>query len=509
MMNRKSQIWRQLSDLAATAHGLSIKDLNDGPQRDFEFSVDIEGIHLDFSRHLINQSILDTLMELARASNIKEKALDMLEGKPVNKTECKSATHMSMRSGGSSQNQNQKKQMFEISEAIRSGDLKSSSHQRFTDAINIGIGGSELGPKMVNEALKQYASGPKLHFLSNPDGEKIFSLLDSLKAKTTLIILSSKSFVTTETMTIAKIVSDWLSKELQINDVKSSTHFFAITANKEKAISEGIPERQILTMDESIGGRYSIWSSVGFPTCISVGTKRFEEFIAGGKMMDDHFLGSEYQNNMPVLLALIGIWYNNFLGSQSYAVVPYLERLSPFIDFIQQLEMESNGKSISLDGLPVDITTAPVVWGRAGTSSQHSFFQLLHQGKKMVPVDFIGVKNDALSHKELHRLLLTSLAGQAEALANGQHDENAHLSNSGNKPSSILLIDELTPFNLGKLVALYENKTFSQSVIWNINPFDQWGVELGKRITKEIFSGGKLKNRSGKILIKKMGLGNS
>ena len=508
-MNRKNQIWSQLSDLAATAHRLSMKELNDEPQRDSAFSIDVEGIHLDFSRHLINESILDTLVDLAKVSNIREKALDMLEGKPVNKTECRSATHMSIRSGVTNQNQNEKKQMFQFSEAIRSGELKSSSQQPFTDVINIGIGGSELGPKMVNEALKQYASGPRLHFLSNPDGEKIFSLLDSLEAKTTLVIVSSKSFSTTETMIIAKFVSDWFSKELQINDVKSSTHFFAVTADKERAISEGIPEKQILTLDESIGGRYSIWSSVGFPACISVGKKKFEEFIAGGKMMDDHFLESEYQNNMPVLLALIGIWYNNFLGSQSYAVVPYLERLSPLIDFIQQLEMESNGKSISLDNLPVDITTAPVVWGRAGTSSQHSYFQLLHQGKKMVPVDFIGVINDALTHKELHRVLLTSLAGQAEALANGQHDENAHLCNSGNKPSSILLLDELTPFNLGKLVALYENKTFSQSVIWNVNPFDQWGVELGKRITKEIFFGVNPKNRSGQILIKKMGLTNS
>ena len=505
-MTRKNQIWGHLSDLAATAYKLSMKELNGEPQRDSKFSIDIEGIHFDFSRHLINQNILDTLVDLARASNIKEKALDMLEGKLVNKTEYRSATHMNMRSDISGQNQKEKQQMFQFSEAIRNGELKSSSHQSFTDVINIGIGGSELGPKMVSEALKQYASGPKLHFLSNPDGEKIFSLLNSLQAKTTLVILSSKSFTTTETMTIAKIVSDWLAKELQINDVESSTHFFAITADKEKAISRGIPEKQILTLEESIGGRYSIWSSVGFPVCTSIGTKRFEEFIAGGKMMDDHFLQSEYQDNIPVLLALIGIWYNNFLGSQSYAVVPYLERLSPLIDFIQQLEMESNGKSISLDDLPVVTTTAPIVWGRTGTGSQHSFFQLLHQGKKLVPVDLIGVKNDALSHKELQKLLLASLAGQAEALANGQHDKNAHLSNPGNKPSSILLLDELTPFNLGKLVALYENKTFSQAAIWNINPFDQWGVELGKRITKELFSGIKPKNRSGQLLIKKMGL---
>ena len=508
-MTKKNQLWGQLSDLAVTADKLSINELNGESQRNSKFSIDIEGVHLDFSRHLINQRTLDTLVDLARVSKIKEKVLDMLEGKLVNKTESKSATHMAMRSDATGQNQKEKKQMFKFAEAIRCGDLKSSSHQRFTDVINIGIGGSELGPRMVCEALKQYASGPKLHFLSNPDGEKIFSLLNSLQAKTTLVILSSKSFTTTEPMTIAKIVSGWLTKELGINNVESSTHFCAITAHKEKAIFKGIPERQILTFDESIGGRYSIWSSVGFPVCISVGTKRFEEFIAGGRMMDDHFLGSEYQDNMPVLLALIGIWYNNFLGSQSYAVVPYLERLSPFIEFIQQLEMESNGKSVSLDGLPVNITTAPIVWGRAGTSAQHSFFQSLHQGKKLVPVDFIGVKNDALSNKELHKLLLTSLAGQAEALANGQHDENAHLSNPGNKPSSVLLLDELTPFNLGKLVALYENKTFSQSVIWNINPFDQWGVELGKRITKEIFFGVNPKNRSGQILIKKMGLENS
>ena len=307
-------------------------------------------------------------------------------------------------------------------------------------------------------------------------------------------------------MSIAQIVSRWLAKELGIDNVESSEHFVAVTADKQKAIAHGIPKKQILTLDESIGGRYSIWSSVGLPVCISVGPDRFKEFIAGGKMMDDHFLNSEYQENMPVLLALLGVWYNNFLDSQTYAVIPYLERLSPLIDFVQQLEMESNGKSISLDGTPLAETTAPIVWGRAGTGSQHSFFQLLHQGTKLVPVDLIGVKNDALSQKELHKLLLASLAAQAEALANGHYDKNAHLRNPGNKPSSILLLDELTPFNLGKLVALYENKTFSQAVIWNINPFDQWGVELGKRITKDLFSGIKPENRSGQLLIKKMGL---
>ena len=505
-MTRKNQIWGQLSDLAVTANKLSIKELNVEPQRDSKFSINLEGIQLDFSRHLINQGIFDRLIDLAKASKIREKALDMLQEKLVNKTECRSATHMTLRSKISDKNQGERNKLFRFSESIRNGDWKSSSNQRFTDVINIGIGGSELGPKMVSEALKQYASGPTLHFLSNPDGERIFSLLNSLQAKTTLIILSSKSFTTTETMTIAKIVSHWLAKELEIDDVESSEHFIAVTADKGKAIAHGIPKEQIITLDESIGGRYSVWSAVGLPVCISIGPDRFKEFIAGGKMMDDHFLNSEYQENMPVLLALLGIWYNNFLGSQTCAVIPYLERLSPLIDFVQQLEMESNGKSVSLDGIPLTATTAPIVWGRTGAGSQHSFFQLLHQGTKLVPVDFIGVKNDALGHKELHKLSLASLAAQAEALANGQYDKNAHLSNPGNKPSSILLLDELTPYNFGKLVALYENKTFSQAVIWNINPFDQWGVELGKRITMELSSGIKPKNRSGQLLIKKMGL---
>tara|TARA_B100000700_G_C14947902_1_gene810135 strand:- start:373 stop:1461 length:1089 start_codon:yes stop_codon:yes gene_type:complete len=361
---------------------------------------------------------------------------------------------------------------------------------------------------MVSAALQEYANGPRLHFISNPDGAGILSLLNSLDPERTLVILSSKSFETAETMLNAEIVIEWLSKNLDIEDPISTQHCIAVTSQKRKALDYGIPSEQILTLDESIGGRYSIWSTIGLPICISIGIKKFQEFLDGGALMDKHFIEAEYEQNMPILLALIGIWYNNFLGCQSYAVIPYFQRLSIFIDYVQQLDMESSGKTAYLDSISTKMDTGPIVWGKPGTASQHAFFQLLHQGQKKIPVDFIAVKKDNMSPEKHNKFLLSNLVSQAEILANGENHDKQHLNYPGDQPSSVIVLDELTPRNLGMLVALYEHKIFTQAAIWNINPFDQWGVEHGKILAQEILDGVKSQSRSATKLKEKLGLDN-
>ena len=303
-----------------------------------------------------------------------------------------------------------------------------------------------------------------------------------------------------------KTAMAWLKDELNLQYPAASTHCIGITGSPQKAENFGIPPGQLLTFKDSVGGRYSTWSSIGFSACVAIGYEHFLAFLEGGAAMDQHFSDSSFEKNIPVISALLGIWYNNFLKAQSYAVVPYCQRLRLLVDHLQQLDMESNGKSATSDNQRSTLDTGPIVWGQTGTNGQHAFFQLLHQGQKLVPVDFIGVANDDLSNDEHHRILLVNMVAQAQALMNGKTGEDAHRFYPGNRPSTTMLIDELTPFNMGMLLALYEHKVYVQSIIWGTNAFDQWGVELGKQLTHDILEGDGEQDPSTRALLKKAGI---
>ena len=381
--------------------------------------------------------------------------------------------------------------MREVSEKIRSGGWQGSTGKSITDIVNIGIGGSDLGPKLACNGLAEFAHPDiNIHFISNVDGAEILTTLAKLNPETTLITVASKTFTTQETLLNAKTAISWFEKKLGLLSAQSSPHFIALTANRDNAVSYGIPESQILEFAEWVGGRYSLWSSIGLSIATSIGFERFSDMLSGAREMDLHFRTAPIDQNMPIIMAVLGIWYTNFLNAQSSAVIPYCERLLLLPSYLQQLDMESNGKSTTLEGEPVCYNTGPILWGQTGTNGQHAFFQLLHQGTRLVPIDFIAAVNDNLSNKEHHRVLLGNMLGQSSALMTGQPapKNQPHRYYEGNKPSNTLLMNSLSAKNFGALVALYEHKVFVQGSLWNINSFDQWGVELGKKMANELLN---------------------
>ncbi|MDA7850145.1 glucose-6-phosphate isomerase, partial [Porticoccaceae bacterium] len=366
-----------------------------------------------------------------------------------------------------------------------------STGKSITDIVNIGIGGSDLGPKLACNGLSEFAHPDiNIHFISNVDGAEILTTLAKLNPETTLITVASKTFTTQETLLNAKTAISWFEKKLGLSSAQSSPHFIALTANRDNAVSYGIPESQILEFAEWVGGRYSLWSSIGLSIAISIGFERFSDMLAGAREMDLHFRTAPIDQNMPIIMAVLGIWYTNFLNAQSSAVIPYCERLLLLPSYLQQLDMESNGKSTTLEGEPVSYNTGPILWGQTGTNGQHAFFQLLHQGTRLVPIDFIAAVNDNLSNKEHHRVLLGNMLGQSSALMMGQPapKNQPYRFYEGNKPSNTLLMNSLSAKNFGALLALYEHKVFVQGSLWNINSFDQWGVELGKKMANELLN---------------------
>ncbi len=512
-MATTSPAWTQLQSLAESVQDTNIASLVNHPARLDRFTLSLEGLYVDFSKHLVTDDVFDKLISLANDCDLKDHIDQLMSGATVNVSEGRAALHTALRDPGQELPDGfaehvlaERKKMADLSEQIRSGSWTGSTGERITDIVNLGIGGSDLGPKMVTEALREFHDGPRIHFISNVDGAEILSLLPQLNAASTLIVICSKTFTTQETMLNAKTALAWIADELNLQDPAGSTHCIGITGSPDKAESFGISPGQLLTFKDSIGGRYSTWSSIGFSACVAIGYDRFREFLDGGASMDQHFRESSFEQNIPVITALLGVWYNNFLGAQSHAVIPYCQRLRLFVDHLQQLDMESNGKSATTDNQPVAVNTGPIVWGQTGTNGQHAFFQLLHQGRKLVPIDFIGVVNDNLSNGEHHRILLANMVAQAQALMNGKSGEDAHRFYPGNRPSTTLLLDELTPFNMGMLLALYEHKVFVQSVIWGINAFDQWGVELGKQLTNDILDGSGEQDLSTRALLTKAGL---
>ncbi len=488
-------------DEIATHH---MRDLfSSDSDRSTRFSIQCGGILLDYSRNRITANTLHLLHELAISMDLQNQIHALFAGEAVNTTEHRPALHTALRKIGPNSVprddiSKSRERLYHFVNDIHSAKRTGVTNKPFKHIVNIGIGGSYLGPKMCTEALKDFAVAPlTFHFMSTVDPDHVRDILADLDPETTLIIVSSKSFTTIETLTNARTVLTWLTEKIGVDAVQKQT--VAITANINKARDFGIAEMNIFTFEDWVGGRYSIWSAIGLPLVLMIGTQQFEEFLHGAHMMDSHFLEAPLDQNIPVTLALLGIWYNNFFHADAQAIIPYSYRLRTFVSYIQQLEMESNGKSVAQNGERVPYMTCPIIFGEEGCNSQHTFFQLLHQGRHLIPIDFILVaKPHAQSPTSHHDIVTASALSQSYALTRGKtaHEavlEHAHPDTTesqllakhraidGNKPNNLIILDELTPANLGALIAAYEHKIFVQSVLWNINPFDQWGVELGKQ----------------------------
>ncbi|AXY42305.1 glucose-6-phosphate isomerase [Halomonas sp. JS92-SW72] len=496
----RSVTWQALKRLHDQTANDRIRDyFTHDPQRFEKMSLRVGGLFLDYSKHQVSDAVLDRLIELANHSALVQRRAQMFSGDIINVTEDRPVLHTALRNLAEGplmvdgqdvmpEIQRTREQIRQFSEAVRNGEWKGYSGERIRDVVNIGIGGSDLGPNMACRALLKHRH-PELnfHFVSNVDGAHIQKVLSRLDPATTLFIVSTKTFSTQETLLNAHTARRWFL-ETAGPEADVGAHFIAASTNKTAAMAFGIREENVFEFWAWVGGRYSMWSSIGLPIALSIGFEGFMELLEGAYAMDQHFLAAPFRENMPVLMALIGIWYINFHGAETQAIVPYDQALHQLPAFLQQLDMESNGKSVDIFGHPVDYKTGPIVWGQTGSNGQHAFFQLLHQGTRYVPIDFIASLKPEPGMEEHHFALLTNMLAQANAFMEGSQSGSRldPYSCPGNRPSSVLLLDELTPRNLGALIALYEHKVFVQGVIWNINSFDQWGVQLGKRIAGEI-----------------------
>lgn len=510
--------WKALSEHWQDVRDLHMRDMFDADEQRFEkFSVKFNDILLDFSKNRITEETITLLTELAKESELEKWIDKMFSGELINHTEKRAALHTALRNRSDSpvivdgkdvmpEIHQVLDKMESISNTIRTGHWKGYSDRNIIDVVNLGVGGSDLGPVMVTEALRPYGkSGLRVHFVSNVDPSHICDTLSNLNPETTLFIVSSKSFTTQDTLENAKTARDWLLEKARDEDAVAK-HFIAVAANTQAAVDFGIAEDNILQMWDWVGGRYSLWSSIGLSIAIYIGMDRFKALLEGAFEMDEHFRTTPFEQNLPVILALLGIWYNNFFGADSYAVLPYDQHLHRFPAFLQQVDMESNGKSVTRTGKQVDYSTGPIVWGELGITGQHAFYQSLHQGTKLVPTDFMVPIESLNPVGQHHTILLSNFFAQTQALTRGRTEDEAReelknegLSNDeieklapykvfkGNKPSNTILFRALTPRTLGSIIAMYEHKIFVQGVIWEINSFDQWGVELGKQLADTIF----------------------
>ena len=495
-------IWTALKQRCKETSNRRITSLfEDDFDRLASFTIESNGLYFDYSKTNIDLSTRKLLIHLSSSKNVGQYRESMFTGEQINFTENRSVLHTLERNAegpkvlidGKAINKEVHKaqnRFMSFAESIREGQLLTSKNSKFTDVINIGIGGSDLGPKMLTNALAPYADGPKIHFLSNIDGAQTFDLTRGLNPETTLVIVASKTFTTLETMTNALQVKNWLAGSL---GSELDKHMCAISNAREKCLEWDIPEERIFTFGESIGGRYSIWSAIGLSAVIALGKNNFEHFHKGGKTMDCHFRTAPAHANLPIMLALVGIWHNQICGYSTRAVIPYEERMEYFSDYLQQLEMESNGKVVKFDQSEIDLPSGPVIWGGTGTNGQHAYFQHLHQSNIITPCEFLvgamGHENDLQTH---HDYLVANCLAQSEALMCGTSSAgNQNIPNyrnfNGNRPSTTLLYKILTPHVLGQLIALYEHRVFVEGVILGINSFDQWGVELGKGLAQKIY----------------------
>jgi glucose-6-phosphate isomerase len=500
---RTSEVWLELQQLAAQhANDQIIDYFTQNPQRFEQMNIKAAGLLLDYSKNKINSPIFDALIRLLKECSIQDAVTQMYEGERINCTEKRSVLHTALRKrNNKAVYVNSSDVMPDVNRAlehmknfveqVHSHKWLGYTGKPIRNIVNIGIGGSDLGPHMVCEALQaNQIDGVASYFVSNVDSAHLFGVLDSLVHDETLFIVSSKSFTTQETMLNSHSAKQWFLSQAGNYDQSITQHFVAVSTNLEAVTKFGIAKENMFEFWDWVGGRYSLWSSIGLPIALSIGFSGFEELLEGAHAMDEHFKEAPIHQNLPMLMAMIGVWNVNFLGADNQAVIPYDQELHLFPAFLQQLDMESNGKTIDKQGMPVDYATGPIVWGQTGTNGQHAFFQLLHQGANCIPVDFIASLEQNKNTPEHNMVLLTNMLAQAEALMIGNKTpKNSYSYCEGNKPSNVLLLDDLSPKRIGALVAAYEHKVFVQGVIWNINSFDQWGVQLGKTLAANMNDG--------------------
>ncbi|MXN91350.1 glucose-6-phosphate isomerase [Flavobacterium sp. Sd200] len=507
--------WQALSDHFAEMQHASMQEMFAADsQRAQKFHIKWNDFLVDYSKNIINAQTLELLQNLAKDVDLKGAIDSYFGGDTINRTEGRAVLHTALRAPESAnvlvdgvnvlpEVYAVKNKIKAFTEEIIGGAKTGYTGKPFTTVVNIGIGGSDLGPNMVVEALKHYKNHLEVKFISNVDGDHVVESLKGLDPETTLFVIASKTFTTQETLTNAETAREWFLKTATQADV--AKHFVAVSTNIKKVTEFGIDEANIFPMWDWVGGRFSLWSAVGLSIALAVGFDNFDALLEGANEMDVHFKDTPFEQNLPVVLALLSVWYNNFFGAESEALIPYTQYLSKLAPYLQQGIMESNGKSIGRDGKPVNYQTGTIIWGEPGTNSQHAFFQLIHQGTKLIPTDFIGFVQPLYGNQDHHNKLMSNFFAQTEALLNGKTEavvraefEKAGIAQdkadyltpfkvfTGNKPTNTLLIKKLTPKTLGSLVALYEHKIFVQGVIWNIFSYDQWGVELGKQLANSI-----------------------
>ncbi len=513
----QTKAWRKLEE-----HFAAVKDVhmmewfNTDPERANRFTMNWDDFFVDYSKNRLTQETIDIFLELAEEVDLKDAISKYFSGDKINQTESRAVLHTALRAKESDKifvdGQNIIPEIYKVRQTIKAftnqvvdGKRKGFTGKSFTDVVNIGIGGSDLGPAMVVEALQFYKNHLTTHFVSNVDGDHVNEILKKINPETTLFVIVSKTFTTQETLSNANTIRQWFLQSANENDI--SKHFVAVSTNIEKVKAFGIEKDNIFPMWDWVGGRFSLWSAVGLSISLSVGNDNFERLLEGAHKMDVHFKEESFETNIPVVLAFISIWYNNFFKAESEAIISYSQYLNQFATYLQQAIMESNGKSVDRNGNPINYQTGAIIWGEPGTNSQHAFFQLIHQGTKLIPADFIGFVKSLHKNNDHQDKLMSNFFAQTEALLKGKskeevsHElENLNLSKQakeqllsfkvfeGNKPTNTIFIEKLTPESLGKLIAMYEHKIFVQGVIWNIFSYDQFGVELGKQLAGNILN---------------------
>ena len=511
----KTNAWKALEEHFATIENINIKSLYKDEKRQENFSLNFDDLAVDFSKNRITQETIDLLVDLANEVDLKDAIEKQFSGEIINVTEGREVLHTALRSTSDEpvlvEGKNVKPQVQaalrkikSFSNKVISGKWKGFTGKSITDIVNIGIGGSDLGPDMIVESLQYYKNQLTTHFVSNIDGDHVSEIMKKLNPETTLFVIVSKTFTTQETITNAETIKNWFLKSATIFDIPK--HFVAVSTNLKAVDDFGIDKNNVFPMWNWVGGRFSLWSAVGLSISLSVGFDNYRALLDGAEEMDIHYRNTPFDKNIPVVLALLSIWYNNFYKAETEAVLPYSQYLKKLPDYLQQAIMESNGKGVDRNGDTIDYQTGTIVWGSTGTNMQHAFMQLVHQGTKLIPCDFIGYKESLYGLTDHHKKLMANYYGQMEALAFGKTKEEVHLELKfsgdedkiasllpfkvfeGNRPSNAILFDKLTPRSLGKLVALYEHKIFTQGILWNIYSYDQFGVELGKELAKKLLN---------------------
>ena len=511
----KTEAWKKLNEHFAEMKSASMQEMfaND-TKRAEKFHIQWNDFLIDYSKNIITTETVALLQDLAKEVDLKSAIKSYFSGENINQTEDRAVLHTALRDPENAivlvEGKNVLPEIFEVKNKIKaftneviSGERKGFTGKSFTDIVNIGIGGSDLGPAMVVEGLQFYKNHLNVHFVSNVDGDHVNEIIKKINPETTLFVIVSKTFTTQETLTNSETIREWFLKHAKQDDV--AKHFVAVSTNIQKVTDFGINPDNIFPMWDWVGGRFSLWSAVGLSISLAVGFDNFDDLLKGANEMDNHFKTADFEENIPVILALLTIWYNNFFGAESEAIIPYTQYLHKLAPYLQQGIMESNGKSIGRDGKPINYQTGTIIWGEPGTNSQHAFFQLIHQGTKLIPTDFIGFIKPLYGNQDHHEKLMSNFFAQTEALLNGKSEtqvntefKKQNISGEkasfllpfkvfeGNKPTNTFLINKLTPKSLGSLIAMYEHKIFVEGIIWNIFSYDQWGVELGKQLANSI-----------------------